>query len=137
VGRLHAAGLPYFTVLTDPTLAGVSASFAFLGDVILAEPHAMIGFTGARVIEETTKMRLPEGFQEAEFLLQHGQLDLVVPRAELPAVLGRLLEYAPGDAESAAAAAVSAAEAHSAEQRAKPARGARKRASRTAPKVGA
>jgi acetyl-CoA carboxylase carboxyl transferase subunit beta len=94
VQRHHAAGLPFFTVLTDPTLGGVSASFAFLGDVILAEPGAMIGFTGARVIEQTLKVKLPEGFQTAEFLLQHGQLDMVVPRRELRGTLVRLLDYA-------------------------------------------
>jgi acetyl-CoA carboxylase carboxyl transferase subunit beta len=98
--RHHEAGLPYLTVLTDPTLAGVSASFAFLADVILAEPKAMIGFTGARVIEQTLKVKLPEGFQEAEFLLEHGQIDKVVPRKELRPTLARLLDYLtpPGEA---------------------------------------
>ena len=103
VNRHHEAGLPYLTVLTDPTLAGVSASFAFLADVILAEPKAMIGFTGARVIEQTLKVKLPEGFQEAEFLLEHGQIDKVVPRKELRPVLARLLDYlaSPGEAPAA------------------------------------
>jgi len=96
VHRHNEAGLPYFTVLTDPTLAGVSASFAFLPDVILAEPRAMIGFTGARVIEQTLRVKLPEGFQEAEFLLAHGQIDKVVARKDLRATLARLLSYAGG-----------------------------------------
>jgi acetyl-CoA carboxylase carboxyl transferase subunit beta len=96
VGRLNAAGLPYISVLTDPTMAGVTASFATLADVILAEPGAMIGFAGARVIQQATYETLPEGFQTAEFLWQHGMLDMVVPRPELPAVLRQLLElYAP------------------------------------------
>src|SRR4029077_8385634 len=78
--RHDQAGLLCVTVLTDPTLAGVSASFAFLGDIIMAEPKAMIGFTGARVIEQTIKKKLPEGFQESEFLLEHGQIDMVAER---------------------------------------------------------
>jgi acetyl-CoA carboxylase carboxyl transferase subunit beta len=99
VGRLNAAGLPYVSVLTDPTMAGVTASFATLADVILAEPGAMIGFAGARVIQQATYETLPEGFQTAEFLWQHGMLDMVVPRPELPAVLRQLLElYAPNGA---------------------------------------
>ena len=92
--RHHAAGLLYISVLTDPTLAGVSASFAFLADVILGEPKAMIGFTGARVIEQTIKVKLPPGFQEAEFLLKHGQIDKVVPRKEIRATLAQILSYA-------------------------------------------
>src|SRR6185295_12606612 len=92
--RHDAAGLLCVTVLTDPTLAGVSASYAFLGDIIIAEPKAMIGFTGARVIEQTIKVKLPEGFQEAEFLLKHGQVDLVVPRKDMRTTLARLLSYA-------------------------------------------
>src|SRR5438445_9982041 len=77
------AGLPYIVLLTDPTTGGVSASFAMLGDIALAEPGAVIGFAGARVIEETIREKLPEGFQRAEYLLQHGMVDLVVPRREL------------------------------------------------------
>jgi acetyl-CoA carboxylase carboxyl transferase subunit beta len=96
VHRHNEAGLPYITVLTDPTLAGVSASFAFLPDVILAEPRAMIGFTGARVIEQTLRVKLPEGFQEAEFLLAHGQVDKVVARKDLRSTLGQLIAYAAG-----------------------------------------
>jgi acetyl-CoA carboxylase carboxyl transferase subunit beta len=85
------AGLPYIVVLTDPTTGGVSASFAMLGDIILAEPGAIVGFAGARVIEETIREKLPERFQRAEYLLEHGMVDQVVPRAELAATLGRLL----------------------------------------------
>jgi acetyl-CoA carboxylase carboxyl transferase subunit beta len=85
------AGLPYIVVLTDPTTGGVSASFAMVGDITLAEPGAVIGFAGARVIEETIREKLPERFQRAEYLLEHGMIDLVVPRAELRAALGRIL----------------------------------------------
>lgn len=92
VGRLGAAGVPFLSLLTDPTMGGVTASFATLADVILAEPGAMIGFAGARVIQQATYETLPEGFQTAEFLWQHGMIDLVVPRPELPAVLRQLLD---------------------------------------------
>src|SRR2546429_821520 len=92
IGRHGAAGLPYISLLTDPTMGGVTASFASLADVILAEPGAMIGFAGARVIQQATYETLPEGFQTAEFLWQHGMIDLVVPRPELPAVLRQLLD---------------------------------------------
>jgi acetyl-CoA carboxylase carboxyl transferase beta subunit len=92
LGRLSAAGVPYFSLLTDPTMGGVTASFATLADVILAEPGAMIGFAGARVIQQATYETLPDGFQTAEFLLQHGMIDRVVPRPELPAVLRQLLD---------------------------------------------
>src|SRR5215468_10326695 len=85
------AGLPYIVILTDPTTGGVSASFAMVGDITLAEPGAVIGFAGARVIEETIHEKLPEGFQRAEYLLQHGMIDQVVPRAELHATLARIL----------------------------------------------
>jgi len=85
------AGLPYIVVLTDPTTGGVSASFAMVGDITLAEPGAIIGFAGARVIEETIHEKLPEGFQRAEYLLEHGMIDQVVPRAELRATLGRII----------------------------------------------
>jgi acetyl-CoA carboxylase carboxyl transferase subunit beta len=85
------AGLPYVVLLTDPTTGGVSASFAMVGDLTLAEPGAVIGFAGARVIEETIREKLPEGFQRAEYLLDRGMLDLVVPRGELRATIGRLL----------------------------------------------
>jgi acetyl-CoA carboxylase carboxyl transferase subunit beta len=85
------AGLPYIVLLTDPTTGGVSASFAMVGDVTLAEPGAIVGFAGARVIAETIKEKLPEGFQRAEYLLDHGMIDIVVPRSELRATVGRLL----------------------------------------------
>jgi acetyl-CoA carboxylase carboxyl transferase subunit beta len=85
------AGLPYIVVLTDPTTGGVSASFAMTGDIMLAEPGAVVGFAGARVIEETIREQLPDGFQRAEYLLEHGMIDQVVPRAELRATLGRIL----------------------------------------------
>ena len=83
LGRLAAAKLPFISVLTDPTTGGVTASFATLGDVILAEPGALIGFAGARVIKETTKQSLPAGFQSAEFLLKHGLIDQIVSRLEM------------------------------------------------------
>jgi acetyl-CoA carboxylase carboxyl transferase subunit beta len=85
------AGLPYVVLLTDPTTGGVSASFAMLGDITLAEPGAIIGFAGARVIEETIREKLPERFQRAEYLYEHGMVDQVVPRAELHATLARIL----------------------------------------------
>jgi acetyl-CoA carboxylase carboxyl transferase subunit beta len=91
LSRLAAAGLPFISVLTDPTTGGVSASFATLGDVILAEPGAMIGFAGARVIKDTTKQTLPAGFQTSEFLLKHGLIDQIVSRLELRDRLGDLL----------------------------------------------
>ena len=85
------AGLPYLVVLTDPTTGGVSASFAMVADIILAEPDAIVGFAGARVIEETIREKLPEGFQRAEYLHEHGMVDQVVPRGELKATLARIL----------------------------------------------
>ena len=85
------SGLPYIVLLTDPTTGGVSASFAMLGDITLAEPGAVVGFAGARVIEETIHEKLPDGFQRAEYLLDHGMVDLVVPRPELRDILGRIL----------------------------------------------
>ena len=85
------AGLPFITVLTDPTTGGVTASFTMLGDIQIAEPGALIGFAGARVIEQTVREKLPEGFQRAEYLLEHGILDMVVRRDELPATLARLI----------------------------------------------
>jgi acetyl-CoA carboxylase carboxyl transferase subunit beta len=91
VDMLHEAGLPYLVVLTDPTTGGVSASYAMLGDVHIAEPGALIGFTGQRVIEQTIREKLPEGFQRAEYLLDHGMVDMVVHRHQLRAVLSRLL----------------------------------------------
>jgi acetyl-CoA carboxylase carboxyl transferase subunit beta len=91
--RLAAAGLPYISVLTDPTTGGVTASFAMLGDVILTEPRALIGFAGPRVIAETIRQPLPEGFQRSEFLLEHGQVDAIVERRELKETLHRLLAF--------------------------------------------
>jgi len=87
----HRAGLLYISVLTDPTTGGVSASFAFLGDIILAEPGALIGFAGPRVIEQTIRQKLPEGFQRAEFLCRHGFIDQVVPRPRLKSTLAQIL----------------------------------------------
>lgn len=92
LARHHEAGLLYITVLTDPTTGGVTASFAMLGDIILAEPGALIGFAGQRVIEQTIRQKLPEGFQRAEFLLEHGFVDKVVPREKLKGTLGELLK---------------------------------------------
>jgi len=91
--RLGAARLPYISILTDPTTGGVTASFAMLGDVIMAEPRALIGFAGPRVIAETIRQPLPEGFQRSEFLLEHGQIDLIVERRELKDMLRRLLAF--------------------------------------------
>ena len=85
------AGLPYIVVLTDPTTGGVTASFAMLGDIQIAEPKALIGFAGARVIEQTVREKLPEGFQRAEYLHEHGIVDMVVPRTELRATLARVI----------------------------------------------
>ncbi len=91
---LHAqARLPFISVLTNPTYGGVTASFAVLGDVILAEPKAMIGFAGPRVIEDTTRQKLPAGFQTAEFLEEHGLVDMIVPRKKMRATLAQLLGY--------------------------------------------
>jgi acetyl-CoA carboxylase carboxyl transferase subunit beta len=91
VALVREAGLPYLVLLTDPTTGGVSASFAMLGDITLAEPGAVVGFAGARVIEETIREKLPEGFQRAEYLLEHGMVDMVVPRKALKATLARLI----------------------------------------------
>jgi acetyl-CoA carboxylase carboxyl transferase subunit beta len=93
LAKLGEAGLPYISVLTNPTMAGVMASYASLGDVIIAEPKALIGFTGARVIKETIKQELPEGFQTSEFCMEHGQVDLIVERQDMRAELGRILSY--------------------------------------------
>ena len=90
---LKAAGLPYIVVLTDPTTGGVTASYAMLGDVHIAEPGALIGFAGQRVIQDTIREKLPEGFQRAEYLHAHGMVDMVVARSELKATLARLVDY--------------------------------------------
>jgi acetyl-CoA carboxylase carboxyl transferase subunit beta len=93
VAQLGEAGLPFISVLTDPTFGGVTASFAMLGDLIIAEPKSLIGFAGPRVIEQTIKQQLPPGFQRAEFLLEHGMIDMIVPRREMHATLGRILDF--------------------------------------------
>ncbi len=93
LARHEEAGLPFISVLTNPTMAGVMASFASLGDVIVAEPKALIGFTGPRVIEQTIHQRLPQGFQRSEFLLEHGLIDMVVHRKSLKDTLSNLLGY--------------------------------------------
>ncbi|RMG66984.1 MAG: acetyl-CoA carboxylase carboxyltransferase subunit beta, partial [Calditrichaeota bacterium] len=99
LARLSDAGIPYFSVLTDPTTGGTTASFAMLGDVHIAEPGALIGFAGQRVIKQTIGQDLPEGFQRAEFLMEHGFVDLIVPRQEMRCTLSRLIDllwtYAP------------------------------------------
>lgn len=93
LARMHDAGLPFISILTDPTTGGVTASFAMLGDVILAEPKALIGFAGPRVIEQTIRQKLPKGFQRSEFLLEHGMVDLVVDRREMRDSVIRLLSF--------------------------------------------
>ncbi len=96
LARLREAGRPFLSVLTDPTTGGVTASFAMLGDLNIAEPGALIGFAGPRVIEQTIRQSLPEGFQRSEFLLEHGFLDMVVPRGRMKATLGRCLRHLAG-----------------------------------------
>ena len=91
--RLKDAGLPYIVVLTDPTTGGVTASYAMLGDVQLAEPGALIGFAGQRVIQDTIREQLPDGFQRAEYLHEHGMVDMVVERKDLRGTLANLLDY--------------------------------------------
>jgi acetyl-CoA carboxylase carboxyl transferase subunit beta len=96
LGKLDRAGVPFLSVLTDPTTGGVTASFAMLGDLNIAEPKALIGFAGPRVIEETIRQRLPAGFQRSEFLLEHGMIDMVVDRRELKTTIGRSLRLLSG-----------------------------------------
>ena len=91
LSKLAKERLPYISVLTDPTMGGVSASFAMLGDIIIAEPNALIGFAGPRVIEQTIQQKLPDGFQRAEFLLDHGLIDQVVHRKDLKNILSQIL----------------------------------------------
>jgi len=93
LSKLHHARLPYISVLTDPTTGGVTASYAMLGDLNLAEPGALIGFAGPRVIEQTIRQKLPKGFQRSEFLVEHGMLDAVVPRPELKGYLAKALDF--------------------------------------------
>jgi acetyl-CoA carboxylase carboxyl transferase subunit beta len=102
IAELKEAGLPYIVVLTDPTTGGVTASYAMLGDVQLAEPGALIGFAGQRVIEQTIREKLPEGFQRAEYLLEHGMIDMVVPRSQLKDKLALLIGYLCPEAKAAA-----------------------------------
>jgi acetyl-CoA carboxylase carboxyl transferase subunit beta len=102
IAQLKEAGLPYIVVLTDPTTGGVTASYAMLGDVQLAEPGALIGFAGQRVIEQTIREKLPEGFQRAEYLLEHGMIDMVVPRPELKDKLALLISYLAPEKKAAA-----------------------------------
>jgi acetyl-CoA carboxylase carboxyl transferase subunit beta len=94
--RLGEAGLPFISVLTDPTFGGVTASFAMLGDIIIAEPKSLIGFAGPRVIEQTIKQQLPAGFQRAEFLQEHGMIDMIVSRKEMHAALAKMLDFFAG-----------------------------------------
>jgi len=100
---VREAGLPFIVVLTDPTTGGVTASFAMLGDVQIAEPNAQIGFAGPRVIEQTVREKLPVGFQRAEYLLEHGIIDMVVKRGELTATLARLIALMTANKRPAAA----------------------------------
>jgi acetyl-CoA carboxylase carboxyl transferase subunit beta len=109
LARLDRAKLPFVSVLTDPTTGGVTASFAMLGDLNIAEPKALIGFAGPRVIEQTIRQKLPDGFQRSEFLVEHGMLDLVVDRRDMKATLARALRFMRAGASSAAAMAVVAA----------------------------
>ena len=102
LAELREAGLPYIVVLTDPTTGGVTASYAMLGDVQFAEPGALIGFAGQRVIEQTIREKLPEGFQRAEYLLEHGMIDMVVSRGDLKEKLALLISYLTPEAKEAA-----------------------------------
>jgi acetyl-CoA carboxylase carboxyl transferase subunit beta len=91
LARLKAAGIPFISILTDPTTGGVTASFAMLGDITIAEPKALIGFAGPRVIEQTIRQKLPEGFQRAEYLLDHGMVDIIIPRTEMRRKLASII----------------------------------------------
>ena len=93
LARLHEARLPFISVLTDPTTGGVTASFAMLGDLIIGEPKALIGFAGPRVIEQTIRQKLPKGFQRSEFLLEHGMLDMVVDRRKMNDTITNALNF--------------------------------------------
>jgi acetyl-CoA carboxylase carboxyl transferase subunit beta len=94
--RFRKARLPFLSVLLHPTTGGVAASFAFLGDINIAEPNALIGFAGPRVIENTIRQTLPAGFQRSEFLIEHGMIDLIVPRSEMKAKIASLLNHLAG-----------------------------------------
>jgi acetyl-CoA carboxylase carboxyl transferase subunit beta len=115
LGRLDRAGLPYISILTDPTTGGVTASFAMLGDLILAEPRALIGFAGPRVIEQTIRQKLPDGFQRSEFLLEKGFIDAIVDRRELRPTLARTIRAMMGLPAPAPIQADATAEADTAE----------------------
>jgi acetyl-CoA carboxylase carboxyl transferase subunit beta len=93
IGKLKENAVPYISIISDPTFGGVTASFAMLGDIIIAEPRSLIGFAGPRVIEQTIKQQLPENFQRAEFLLEHGLIDMIVERKDMKNTLARLLEH--------------------------------------------
>jgi len=98
LAKMSEKGLPYVSVLTDPTMGGVSASLAMLGDINVAEPKALIGFAGPRVIEQTVREKLPEGFQRSEFLLEKGAIDMIIDRREMKATLARMLGKFMGQA---------------------------------------
>jgi acetyl-CoA carboxylase carboxyl transferase subunit beta len=124
LARLDDAGVPFVSILTNPTTGGVTASFAMVGDVIMAEPGALIGFAGPRVIEQTIGQKLPEGFQRAEFLLEHGMLDMVVPRKHVRAALGRCLAFFAGPSSRSAAVGDASRAGERAEDAPPPGRGA-------------
>jgi acetyl-CoA carboxylase carboxyl transferase subunit beta len=102
LARMDDAKIPYISVMTDPTTGGVTASFAMLGDLNIAEPHALIGFAGPRVIEQTIRQKLPEGFQRSEFLLEHGFLDAIVPRKEMKQYLSQALTWMTSESQKTA-----------------------------------
>jgi acetyl-CoA carboxylase carboxyl transferase subunit beta len=108
VDMLKEAGLPFIVVLTNPTTGGVTASYAMLGDIHIAEPGALIGFAGQRVIEQTIREKLPEGFQRSEYLMAHGMVDMVVPRTEMRTVISRLLHMMMNKAQPEASLPVAA-----------------------------
>ena len=101
LARLDAKGIPYISILTDPTTGGVTASFAMLGDLIIAEPKALIGFAGPRVIEQTIRQKLPAGFQRSEFLLEHGMIDIIADRASLRDTVIQCLQFMIGASRTA------------------------------------
>jgi acetyl-CoA carboxylase carboxyl transferase subunit beta len=101
LARMAAAGVPFISVMTDPTMGGVSASLAMLGDINIGEPGALIGFAGPRVIEQTVREKLPEGFQRSEFLLDHGAIDMIVDRREMRTTIASLLAHLMNDAVAA------------------------------------
>jgi len=106
LARLDRAKLPFISILTDPTTGGVTASFAMLGDLNIAEPRALIGFAGPRVIEQTIRQKLPDGFQRSEFLVEHGMLDLIVDRRGMKDALARALRFMRAEPAAPAAVAV-------------------------------